>query len=95
MPLSLKQIQDVCLLGQGAAQCRFLGEDVDKKYYCLKLNQSSKSEINEEVDGNFIKPQRAKGVDPTTAGVPIGNNCSGYRILKVKMQGYDLDGKTP
>ena len=93
MALTLKQIQDICLIGSGSTQCRYLAEDevTDGKFYCLKLVSKQKPEIDNEVD-DFIKKYKDRGIDPNTMGMPIGNNCSGYRSLKHKMQGYDLDG---
>jgi len=94
--LTLKQVQDICMVGNGATQCRYLAEDeqVDGKFYCLKLVQQQKPEIDQEV-ADFVKKNKDRGVDPTTMGVPLGDNCGGYRFLKAKMQGYDLDGKVP
>lgn len=91
MALSLKQVQDVCSHLQGASQCRFLAEDdqIHGKYYCLKLLAHQRPEIDKEV-AEFTKKCKTRGVDPTTMGFPLGNNCDGYRFLKVKMQGYDV-----
>ncbi len=96
MALTLKQVQDVCSYGQGSTQCRFLAEDeqINGKFYCLKLVAQQRPEIDKEVS-DFIKKHKDRGVDPYSMGLPLGNNCSGYRFLKVKMQGYDVDGKIP
>jgi len=96
MALTLKQVQDICLLGGGAGQCRFLAEDeqIDSKFYCLKRVAQQRPEIDQEV-GDFIKKHKDRGVDPYSMGLPLGDNCGGYRFLKAKMQGYDLDGKVP
>lgn len=94
MALTLKQIKDICLLGSGSSQCRYLAEDetAGGQFYCLKLIARQKPEIDSEVD-DFIKKHKDRGVDPYSMGLPLSNNCSGYRLLKVKMQGYDLDNK--
>ncbi len=94
MALTLKQVQDVCMLGGGSAQCRYLAEDETStgKFYCLKLVSTQKPEIDAEVD-DFIKKHKDRGVDPYSMGMPLSNNCSGYLLLKSKMQGYDVDGK--
>jgi len=96
MALTLKQVQDICLLGAGSTQCRFLAEDelVDGKFYCLKLVAQQRPEIDREV-ADFIKKHKDRGVDPHSMGLPLSDNCGGYRLLKAKMQGYDLDGKIP
>jgi hypothetical protein len=93
MALSLKQVKDICMLGSGSSQCRYLAEDESLigKFYCLKMVRQQKPEIDIEVD-EFIKKHKDRGVDPYSMGMPLGNNCGGYRLLKLKMQGYDLDG---
>lgn len=96
MALTLKQVQDICLIGTGSTQCRFLAEDekVDGQFYCLKLVSQQRPEIDQEV-AEFIKKHKDRGVDPYSMGLPLADNCGGYRFLKAKMQGYDLDGKVP
>ena len=94
--LTLRQITDICLMGTGAGQCRYLAEDeqVDGKFYCLKLVTQQRPEIDQEVF-DFIKKHKDRGVDPFAMGLPLEDNCGGYRFLKAKMQGYDLDNKIP
>lgn len=96
MALTLRQVNDVCMVNGSASQCRFLAEDeqINGKYYCLKLLSQQKVEINQEIS-DFVKKYKDKGIDPNTMGLPLGDNCGGYRFLKTKMQGYDLDGKIP
>jgi hypothetical protein len=93
MALTLKQINDICMIDQGATQCRYLADD-DGKYFCLKLISGQKSEIDKEIK-EFIKKHKDRGVDPNSMGLPLSNNCGGYRFLTAKMQGYDIDGKVP
>ncbi len=83
-------------MGTGSGQCRYLAEDdtIDGKFYCLKLVAQQRLEIDQEV-AEFIKKHKDRGVDPYSMGLPLGDNCGGYRFLKAKMQGYDLDGKIP
>lgn len=85
--LSLKQVSDICLSYKGISQCRFLAEDDQRQYYCVKKTAQEK-EINDEVNA-FIKSQKENGVDYKQSGVPLGNNCQGYLFLKYKKQGYD------
>jgi len=91
MALTLKQVQDICLFGHGADQCRYLAEDgsFNGKFFCLKKVSQQKPKIDDEVS-EFIKKHNARGVDPYQMGLPLGNNCAGYTFLKYKMQGYDL-----
>lgn len=92
MPLSLKQLQDVCLLHYGDHRCcRYLAQDDSNpdKWYCLKKT-SKKAEIDDEAS-DYIKEQRKKGLDPTKQGYPLGDNCEGYPILKYIEQGFDKD----
>lgn len=88
MPLTLKQVQDKCMNGKNADQCRFLAEDVQGNFYCLKKT-GDRVQIDQEV-ADFKKKQLAQGVDPHTLSIPIGDNCQGYTFFRHKMQGYDL-----
>lgn len=85
--LTLKQVNDVCLRGQGSQQCRFLAED-NNGFYCLKKT-FRKDHINEEVD-IFLERQKKNGIDPYSLGIPVGDNCSGYIFLRHANQGYDI-----
>jgi hypothetical protein len=79
--LSLRQITNVCLLGGGQQQCRYLAREGDK-YYCLKKN-SRKQDIDEEI------VESLKEGDPRQ-DMPMGDNCPGYIILKNTVQGFDI-----
>lgn len=88
--LSLKQLQDYCLLyNTNSRKCRYLAQDDDdaSKYYCLKLS-SKRSDIDDETADHF-KESKNKGIDPYSQGNPLGDNCSGYPILKHIDQGHD------
>ncbi len=86
--LSPKQLKDVCLLGGNHLQCRYLAQDDDQsKWFCLKKS-SRKQEIDEEIV-EHLKELNKKGIDPIKQGIPLGDNCSGYPILKHKEQGFD------
>lgn len=87
--LSSKQLKDVCLLNMNSRQCRYLAEDDSEpnKFYCLKKSPKSK-DVDVEVE-DFMQEMRRKGKDPKKEHTPIGNNCSGYPILRYKEQGYD------
>jgi hypothetical protein len=93
MPLSRKQLQDYCLyVNQDVSRrCRYLyQDDMDpSKYECWK-HCGKKAEIDEEIE-NFLDDCAKKGQDPTTQGVPLGDNCKGYPVLKSIEQGYDHD----
>lgn len=88
--LSLKQLSDVCLYNtDDSDRCRYLArDDTDTtKWYCVKKS-SKKSTIDDEV-ADFLKNMEKKGLDPRKQGVPLGDNCDGYLILKHVSQGYD------
>jgi hypothetical protein len=88
--LTLKQVEDVCLYGSGAKECRFLAEDdTNGKFYCVKRIKALRSDIDIEVT-EFIKQNKLRGIDPMQMSTPLGDNCSGYTFLKYKSQGYDL-----
>ena len=90
--LSKLQLQRVCLLHQGHKQCRYLAQDDDdpNKHYCLK--QTSEKKIIDSEVLRFLKEKKDAGEDPTQEGTPLGNGggCSGYIVLKTKLQGYDV-----
>lgn len=91
--LSLKQLQDVCLVqNQDATQCRYLiQDDADyNKWYCLRHRKKEKQKIDSKVN-DFLKECSIKGIDPFAQVYPLGDNCSGYPILKHIEQGYDKD----
>ena len=91
MTLSNNQVSDVCLLGQGTQQCRYLAEDdvVVNKFYCLKKSKDKKEKIDTEVSF-LVKDLKRQGKDISNQNIPIGNNCRGYIILKHIEQGYDV-----
>lgn len=97
MALSQNQVQDVCCYGGGHKQCRFLdGEymedasgDVNYIFICRKKSPPDKSAIDDEVD-EFLDECKNNNQDPTKQYVALGDNCTGYHALKVKLQGYDV-----
>ena len=90
--LSKKQVQDICLFQQGNYKtCRYCAVDEldPSKFYCLK--QSSKKAITDAEVKEFLKKMKKSNQDPTNQGLPLGDNCQGYPILKYIEQGYDKD----
>jgi len=88
MPLTLRQVEDVCMCSDGANQCRYLAEDDKSKFYCIKRT-AEKTDIDNEV-ALFKKKAKAQGQNPSHFSIPIGDNCTGYTFFRYKMQGYDL-----
>ena len=86
--LSLRQVEDVCLLDGEATQCRFLAEEDNGSFYCLK-HTLLQSKIDSEVAA-WKQIQKSGGVDPNQGEKPIGDNCAGYVLLRHKKQGYDI-----
>ena len=88
--LSQKQLRDICLMFIGDyRQCRYLKEDnLAWQWYCVKHKKTEKKRINEAVD-EFLEHCKEQGCDPHQQGVALGDNCSGYPILKYITQGYD------
>ena len=87
--LSQKQLQNICLYGNGNHKtCRYLyQDDMDhRKWYCSKLHKTKKQKVDEAVV-DFTKECKKKGIDPKTRGVPLGDNCQGFPILKHITQG--------
>lgn len=90
MPLSQRQVEDVCLLYKGADQCRYLEEDDTNygKYICRKMTPD-RAQIDDRVD-KYIEECKKDGVDPNQNYYAIGDNCTGYRPFKDILQGYDV-----
>ncbi len=92
MALSKKQLADVCCLNGLHLQCMYLEEEIDDKFnsiYVCKKKSPEKTIIDKEVN-EFIKMANQIGADVKTQGMPLGDNCSGYIVLKNKIQGYDV-----
>jgi len=91
MALTTKQLKDVCFIWGGSSQCRYLDEDVDDDgdiiHICKKKSPYKK--IVEEELVEFLGDCKKNGQDPYKQGVPLGDNCGGFVVLKSKPQGYD------
>ena len=90
--LSKNQLINVCLLGGSDSNtCRYLRQDEKNwnKWYCLKHKISDKSLIDAKISMWVVSCQ-SKGKDPAASGVPLGDNCKGYPLLKNIEQGYDV-----
>lgn len=93
MPLSQKQLQDVCMLHSGDhRQCRYLAQDDNdpRKWYCLKQKKTDKATIDNRIK-QFVDDCKKKSIDPKSQGIPLGDGCDGYTVLKHIEQGYDKD----
>lgn len=90
MALSQKQLEHVCLLFAGNyKQCRYLEEDSRTwNWSCLKHKKDIKEAKDKAIE-KFLNDCKAKGLDPKAGAVALGDNCSGYPILKNLTQGYD------
>ncbi len=77
-PIPVKMLDDVCKIGQGNEQCRFLARQETKDIYlCLKTDSEKSSLISGEVSC-FI---RQFGNGPTEHDLPMGDNCKGYKFM--------------
>lgn len=88
--LSPAQLKDICLLGEGCNECRYLDQDRNDstKYICKKKCQDA-TIIDEEVD-LFLEDCRKEGVNPKKKGVALGDHCAGYIPIRDVLQGYDV-----
>lgn len=89
--LSKKHLQDVCLcFSNDHRKCRYIGQDdYDlSKYFCAKKVIIEKNKIDAEVKV-WVDDCKARGLDPLVQGVPLGDNCEGYPVLRYIEQGYD------
>ena len=93
MAITKKHLKDVCCIGDGNIQCRYLDEDLNDNgqvvYLCKKLSPDKNIIDLELLD--FFNTMKKSGQDPYNQNVPLGDNCSGYIVLKTKPQGYDVD----
>ena len=89
--LSLQQCQNICLAGRRDHKtCRYLyQDDLDmKKWHCAKLLPAKRDKIDEAVQ-DYLSECSRRSKDPKQKAVPLGDNCSGFPILKHVLQGYD------
>lgn len=90
MMLSKEHLNCYCLPYGGPLRCKYLAEDDNYigRFYCLKKSVKKKvvdAELNE-----ILKTLKGKGKDPSKQGIPLGNNCPGFILLKNKEQGLDV-----
>jgi hypothetical protein len=88
MTLSNRHLTDVCLLHHADASltCRYLCNDEldDSKWYCQKLRKEAKKIVDEDLSRMSEKHRHR-------SGIPSGDNCKGYPLLKHIQQGFDVD----
>jgi len=88
MTLTNRHLGEVCLLHHPdpTKTCRHLVNDElhPGKWYCQKLRPESKLQADDFV-ADLSRKARAK------LGVPCGDNCPGYPLLKHVEQGFDVD----
>lgn len=87
MTLTNRHLGEVCLLHHPDATrtCRYLVNDEldEDKWYCCKLRPVDKMRIDDSVSG-VSRRSRVR------MGVPSGDNCEGYPLLKHVPQGFDV-----
>jgi hypothetical protein len=57
------------------------------RFYCLKKS-AKKKVVDAELD-EILKTLKNKGKDAHKQGIPLGNNCPGFILLKNKKQGIN------
>lgn len=87
-PLHLK---DVCLMGTGSSECRYLATSMTGSCMCFKKSPGKKKILDEQVE-EFIKKVTEKGGDPEAMGRGLADNCKGYLPLGSIPQGHDVPG---
>lgn len=89
MTLTNRHLGEVCLLHHPdpTKTCRYLlNDELDPdKWYCQKLRPAAKSSADVSVSSNSRKTR-------IRLGVPSGDNCEGYPLLKHVDQGFDVPG---
>ena len=88
--LSKKHLEKYCMPHAGHLACHYLARDDNKpdKYFCLKKSHK-KAVVDRELK-DVLELLKKKGGDPTKQGIPLGNNCSGFLLLKNVLQGFDV-----
>jgi hypothetical protein len=76
--LNKKQVASVCLANCESKTCRYLCEDENKKFYCLKKT-SKKQTIDNEVK-DFLIFLNKKSIDSKDICLPLGDNCKGVNF---------------
>jgi hypothetical protein len=88
MTLTNRHLNEVCLVYHQdiSKTCRYiLNDELDpRKWYCQKLRPESKSLIDESL-AEMSRASKAR------IGIPSGDNCPGYPLLKHVDQGFDVD----
>jgi hypothetical protein len=88
MTLTNKHLVEVCLLHHPdpTKTCRYLFSDEldDTKWYCHKLRKEQSRRIDESI-ADIGRRARVK------MGIPCGDNCAGYPLLRHLPQGFDVD----
>lgn len=89
MALTDGQLKKICLLGQGADQCRYLAFDDDAGcHICYKQVEAKRRAIDKHCQ-KFIADAARMGMRPEQMGRPLANNCQGYPPFRTVPQGYD------
>lgn len=88
MALTKRHLAEVCLLHHPdpTKTCRYLVNDElePDKWYCQKLRDEAKKQIDEHMSATNRKSR-------LRSGIPSGDNCEGYPLLKHMQQGFDVD----
>jgi hypothetical protein len=90
--LSKKQLDKYCLPHGGNHRCIYLAQDDQRhdKFYCLK--KSPKKATVDTEHAEVLELLKKKHKDPAAQGIALGNNCSGFLLLKTVLQGFDVKG---
>lgn len=88
--LSNKHVQDICGLGLGRNECRYLDCDASGKFHCLKL-RPLKKDIDNKINDVFNDLNQRINLANSGVDIPLGNNCQGYPHMNTIEQGYDKD----
>lgn len=91
MSLSEDHVKDICLIGKGSDECRYLNSAFtnNKPIYICQKKSINKSIIDNEIK-EFCDECKSKGLDPKFTNSPLGNNCNGFLPLTNLAQGYDV-----
>jgi len=87
MPLSLKQLEDVCLIdNKDGKKCRYLAYDQDNNsndWICLKKT-SKRIKIDRQVEEYLANKKNHVFLNEMP---PLGDNCEGFPVMKHIKQG--------
>lgn len=93
MVLSKNHVINVCNVNGGVSCCRYIDETIDDAGQVIDIcrKKTVDKKIIDEQILEEIEDLKKQGQNIINSNKHIADNCSGYLLLKSKIQGYDVD----